>query len=91
MGHAGSERLAERRGKFRILQDQRALEVPIAVQSGRETEVPFEQRTRLPEQIENSFRVHYVAFPLCVVRKLSSNNFRMRLYSSAQLDASVKP
>ncbi len=90
MLHAMRERLTKRAGKLRILQDERTLEVPIAVQPGRQPEVSFEQRAGLAEQIENGLGIHYVAFPFRGVRRLSSNSFRIRLYSSAQLAASVK-
>ena len=86
-----AERFAERAGELGILKDERTLKIPIAVQARRQPEVPFEQRTGPAEQIENGLGIHYVAFPLCGVRKLSSNSFRIRLYSSAQLAASVKP
>ena len=89
--HAPDETIAERRRVLRILQHERTLKITVAVQSRGQAEVPFEQCARLPEQIENRFGVHYVAFPLCVVRRLSSNNFRIRLYSSAQLEASMNP
>ena len=47
------ERRAKPFRQIRILQDQRALQVSIAVQPGREPEVPVEQGAGVPEQIEN--------------------------------------
>ena len=47
------ERLAERRGKLRILQDERALQISLAVESRRQPEVALEQCAGGTEQIEN--------------------------------------
>ena len=47
------ERRAKPFRQVRILQDQRALQVAIAVQPGRQPEVPVEQGAGVPEQIEN--------------------------------------
>ena len=47
------ERVAERVGELGILQHERTLQVPIAVQPGRQPEMPFEQRAGPAEQIEN--------------------------------------
>ena len=42
----------------RMLQHERTLQVPGAVQAGRQPEVPFEQRLRPSEQIEHLLPVH---------------------------------
>ena len=47
------QRVAERVGELGILQHERALQVAVAVQPGRQPEVPFEQRAGLAEQIED--------------------------------------
>ncbi len=52
------QRGAQRIGKLRVLQDERALQIALAVQPGREPEMPFEERTRLPEKIENGLLIH---------------------------------
>jgi hypothetical protein len=47
------DRAPELLGKRGVLQHERALQIAIAVQSGRQLEVPLEQRARLAEKIEN--------------------------------------
>ena len=48
-----AERAPELLGEVGILQHQRALQITIAVQPGRQLEVPVQQRPRLAEEIEN--------------------------------------
>ena len=50
---APGQRLAERSGKLRVLQDERALKISLAVQTRRQAEVAIEESPRSPEQIEN--------------------------------------
>jgi len=45
-------------GEFGILQHERTLQIPIAVQAGCQPKVPFEERPGLPEQIENGGGIH---------------------------------
>ena len=52
-------RAAERFGVRGMLQDERALQIAGAVQAGGQTEMPFEQRARLPEQIEQIVSRHH--------------------------------
>ena len=52
--HGGNGRPAGL-GFARVLQDEGALEIPGAVQSGREPEMPFEQRPDPAKSIENAF------------------------------------
>ena len=49
---AGAERVAERRRVARMLEHERALQVPGAVQTRRQTEVAFEQGAGLAEQMQ---------------------------------------
>ena len=88
---AASALLAERFSEFRILQHERALQIPFAVQARREAEVPLESAPDLRNKSRTASACIYVAFPLRGVRRLSSNSFRIRLYSSAQLAFSVNP
>ena len=86
------DRAAERLRVLRVLQHERALQVAGAVQPRRQPEVAVEQRPRPAEQIKKLVARHVSAgsgprVPL----KRSSNSFRIRLYSSAQLVSSSKP
>jgi hypothetical protein len=52
VGDACADRTAERFGVLRVLQHQRTLEIPGAVQAGRQAEVAVEQGAGFPEEIE---------------------------------------
>src|SRR6266545_720286 len=133
MLEARGKRTPQLFGEVRVLQHERALQVPIAVKPRRKLEVPFEQCTGLPEEIKNFVICHLSSgeyrpsnanpsgrFPrtpslaplagarcpapfrsrhgvvldggaVKPLRRCSSNNLRIRLYSSAQLDARSKP
>jgi hypothetical protein len=82
LSHAFSECPAERLRMLRMLEHERALQIAAAVQTRREPEMPFEQRAAKPKKRQNVVRCH---FPL----RFSSNSFKIRLYSSAQLVSSV--
>src|SRR4029077_9690088 len=87
---------------MRVLQHQGALQVAGTVQARGETEVAIEQRARAAVHVEKLVarhvhvgRFHHVlrltaaALPAAV--RFSSNSFRIRRYSSAQLVSSSKP
>ena len=50
----GRRARAQRLGFGRVLQDQRALDVPGAVQPGGQSEMAFEQRADVLKEIENA-------------------------------------
>src|SRR5262245_6405579 len=64
MLHPSRKSRTQRSGELRVLQDERALQVLLAMQSRRQAEVSFEKRTGLPEQIQNSCGVHLRRLPV---------------------------
>ena len=58
VARALGQRVSKRLGELRVLEHQRALQVAIAVQARRQPEMPLEERTGLPEQIEHAILIH---------------------------------